>query len=119
VVQIRSPYRADYGTDNIFVAILQNGYEISLPINAPQLQQSDSAALPEFSVTFASNNNFTIDASTQNRVATKRGKNIFVPASLYRQDRDSINLPYFPYFSNCKGYGQYIPIWGLTEQFHE
>ena len=20
-------------------------------------------------------------------------------------------LPYLPYFSNCKGYGKYIPIW--------
>jgi len=45
--------------------------------------------------------------------------NIFVPSSVYWQERAAINLPYLPYFSNCKGYGQYIPIWGITEQNYE
>lgn len=119
VVQIRSPNRAEYGTETTFVAILKNEYNIGLPINAPKLQEIDTTAMPEYSVTFASNNDLVIEKGVQNRVETSRGKNIFVPASLYWQDRDSINLPYLPYFSNCKGYGQYIPIWGITEQHYE
>lgn len=27
-----------------------------------------------------------------------------------------LNIPYLPYFSNCKGYGDYIPLWALMEQ---
>jgi hypothetical protein len=119
VVQIRSPNRAEYGTTKTFVAILQNEYSVGLPINAPKLSEIDSSALPEYSVTFASNKDYSIDDSVQNRVSTERGKNIFVPASLYWQDRDSIILPYLPYFSNCKGYGQYIPIWAITEEHFE
>ena len=46
---------------------------------------------------------------------TKKGKNIWVPVSLYWQEREKISLPYFPFFSNCKGYGRMIPVWALTE----
>ena len=119
VVQIRSPNRAEYGSEKTFVAILKNEYSIGLPINAPKLQELDTTALPEYSVTYAPNKDYVIDEGVMNRVATKRGKNIFVPASLYWQDREAINLPYLPYFSNWKGYGQYIPIWGITEQHYQ
>ena len=119
VVQIRSPNRAKYGSQKTFVAILQNEYNIGLPINSPKLQEEDTTSLPEYSVTYASNNDYVISNKVKNRVETLRGKNIWVPASLYWQERESISLPYLPYFSNCKGYGQYIPIWGVTEEHHE
>lgn len=45
-----------------------------------------------------------------------KNRNIFIPSSLYWGTRDRINLPYLPYFSNCKGYGKYIPFWALMEQ---
>lgn len=28
-------------------------------------------------------------------------------------------MPYLPYFSNCQGYGDYVPIWALIEQNSE
>ena len=115
-VEIREPYRTTYSTNNIFIALIQNSYQIGLPINAPQLRQDDATKSPDYSVTLASNNNFTISKSVSNRVVTSRGKNIYVPDSLYWQGRDSIILPYFPFFSNWKGYGQYIPIWAVNEQ---
>ena len=119
VVQIRTPNRAEYGTEKTFVAILKNEYSIGLPINAPVLQQVDTTSLPEYSLTYAFNTDYVYETGKVNRVVTSRGKNIFVPSSVYWQEREAINLPYLPYFSNCKGYGQYIPIWGITEQHHE
>ena len=41
-----------------------------------------------------------------------------MPTSLYWNSRTRINLPYLPYFSNCKGYGNFIPFWSLMEQHH-
>jgi len=74
VVQIRTPNRAEYGTEKTFVAILQNSYQIGLPINAPKLQQITTTALPEFSVTFASNQDYVISNNNLNRIETIRGK---------------------------------------------
>jgi len=45
-------------------------------------------------------------------------RNIWVPTSLYWKARTRINLPYLPYFSNCKGYGSTIPFWALMEQHY-
>lgn len=114
-VEIKGPNRANFGKTHTFAAIIRDEYGIGLPINSPPYQQIDTEALPDYTITFADNDEYVIDYDTQNRVVTKRGKNIWVPASLYWQDRTAINLPYFPYFSNCKGYGQYIPIWAATE----
>lgn len=43
-------------------------------------------------------------------------RNIWVPSSIYWGSRSNINLNYIPYLSNCKGYGEYIPIHALMEQ---
>ena len=114
-VEIKSPSRANAGQEKSFVAILKDEYSIGLPINSPPLQAQDTTSLPSYTVSFASNNNYTIASGTKNRIVTERGKNIWVPSSLYWQSRETINLPYLPYFSNWKGYGQYIPIWAVTE----
>lgn len=45
-----------------------------------------------------------------------KNRNIWIPASLYWNQRPQINMAYLPYFSNCNGYGQYIPLWSLLEQ---
>lgn len=47
-----------------------------------------------------------------------KGRNVWVPTSLYWNTRVRINLPYVPYFSNCKGYGNIIPFWSLMEQHY-
>lgn len=48
--------------------------------------------------------------------ATTKNRNVWIPASLYWDNRQYLNLAYLPYFSNCDGYGQYIPLWALLEQ---
>ena len=47
---------------------------------------------------------------------TIKNRNLWIPASLYWNQRPVLNIPYLPYFSNCRGYGDYIPIWALIEQ---
>lgn len=43
---------------------------------------------------------------------------VWVPSSLYWRSRTRINVPYLPYFSNCRGYGTTIPLWSLMEQHY-
>ena len=51
-VEIRAPNRAIYGTEEIFIATLQDDFMIMLPFNHPPLQ-SDKISMPEHLVTFA------------------------------------------------------------------
>ena len=89
-----------------------NEYQISLPINQPKLRTDDPTLLPDYLLSFA-----VLNENSDNVIhKTKKGKNLWVPASLYWGDRLYINIPYIPFFSNCKGYGFYIPIWSVTEQ---
>jgi hypothetical protein len=52
------------------------------------------------------------------RHKSTKNRNVWVPTSLYWNSRERINLPYVPYFSNCKGFGNFIPFWALLEQHH-
>lgn len=110
-VEIRSPNRAYYGDFNVFILSIVYENDITLPHNIPKLWY-DSMTLPSHLVSLSYSRETwdpLIHKSTKNR-------NIWVPASLYWQDRPRINFNYLPYFSNCKGYGKYIPFWALMEQ---
>jgi hypothetical protein len=48
-----------------------------------------------------------------------KNRNIWIPASLYWDQRKTITMSYLPYFSNCQGYGDYIPFWALIEQHND
>ena len=111
-VEIRAPNRAIYGTEEIFIATLQDDFMIMLPFNHPPLQ-SDKISMPEHLVTFSQykEGNFT-----QLRHASTKNRNIWIPSSLYWNQRPLINIAYLPYFSNCNGYGSYIPLWSVYEQ---
>ena len=71
----------------------------------------DRKSMPSNVVSFASNPN---TFKPVKHTGTKN-RNIYIPTSLYWSNREQINLPYLPYFSNCKGYGLYIPFWSLME----
>lgn len=47
---------------------------------------------------------------------TVKNRNLWIPSSLYWNQRPELTIPYLPYFSNCQGYGGYIPLWALMEQ---
>lgn len=115
-VEIRRPYRAIYGGMQTFAASIINGYEIALPFNQPKLLPDVSDALtamPDQLISFASNPAGPWQPPVRHR--STKNRNLWVPASLYWGARQRINLPYLPYFSNCKGYGNFIPFWSLME----
>jgi hypothetical protein len=117
-VEVRRPYRAIYGEDKTFACSIQNGYQISLPFNQPKRlaeTRPARAALPLQAVAFADNPGG--QWSPARHQATK-GRTVWVPASLYWDSRPRINVPYLPYFSNCRGYGNFIPLWSLLEQHY-
>lgn len=117
-VEVRAPFRAIYGTGKTFAASIVKDYEITLPFNQPKLllDRSDPlTAMPADVISFASNPR---EAWSPIKHRSTKGRNVWVPTSLYWNPRVRINLPYVPYFSNCKGYGNIIPFWSLMEQHY-
>jgi len=117
-VEVRRPSRAVYGSDRTFAASIVNGYQITLPYNQPKrlrLTGDPRTALPSQAVAFAHNPR---GPWSPVRHRSTPGRNVWVPASRYWNARPRINLPYLPYFSNCRGYGNFIPFWSLVEQHY-
>jgi hypothetical protein len=121
-VEIRLPFRSLYGTERVFAASLVNGYGITLPFNQPKrlagirnpITRKTETPLPGQLISFANNPRGAWDPAVRHRAS--KGRNVWVPSSRYWGSRRRINLPYLPYFSNCRGYGNYIPLWALIEQ---
>lgn len=103
-VEIFTANREDYGTRFTYLAQITNA--VALPFNIPP---SDSI-FPNYLLTFAP----SPPVANLERV-NKTSTNWFQPNTRFWESRSSLFLPYFPYFSNCKGYGQYIPIWTPLE----
>lgn len=119
-VEIRRPFRAIYGTDMVFATSILTEYSIALPFNQPKLLPDVSdpmTAMPNQMISFAQNSPGDWVPPVRHR--STKNRNIWMPASLYWGARQRINLPYLPYFSNCKGYGNVIPFWALMEQHHD
>jgi hypothetical protein len=113
-VEIRTPNRAVMNTEKIFLSSIPEEYLIMLPFNQPPLQ-TDGTSYPPYLLSFAK---YWVDGQPFRPTIQKSSKNrnIWIPASLYWNQRPQINLAYLPYFSNCNGYGQHIPLWSLLEQ---
>jgi len=117
-VEVRRPNRAVYGTDPTFAASIVNAYQITLPFNQPKklrVTRDPKTALPQQLVAFAHN---PCGPWEPVRHRSTKGRNVWVPTSLYWDSRVRINLPILPYFSNCRGYGNFIPVWSLMEQHY-
>ena len=110
-VDIRRPNRAKYGTQNAIIAILIEENFITLPFNQPPAQPT-GLVYPTSIISFAKN--YYDFKPVIHRTIKKR--NLWIPSSLYWNQRPFLNMPYLPYFSNCHGYGDYIPLWALMEQ---
>jgi hypothetical protein len=113
VIKIVKPDRAELGTNQIFGIILNSQSPVMLPVNIPPIDplsdgDYESKVVKNF-ISYSSN-----DLSIKNTIAV--GVNYFQPLSLYWKDIDMMGIPYLPYFSNCKGYGRYIPLYALLEQ---
>jgi len=111
-VEIRTPNRAVMDTEMVFITSIPEEYLIMLPFNQPP-QQSDPQAYPNYLFSFAKY--FSKEPFDPQRQKSTKNRNIWIPASIYWNQRPQINLAYLPYFSNCNGYGQYIPLWSLLE----
>jgi len=72
----------------------------------------DEVSLPNHLLSLAYSRN---DWDPLQHKSTKN-RNIWVPSSLYWGNRPRINFNFIPFFSNCKGYGKFIPFWTLMEQ---
>ncbi|CAG9311278.1 unnamed protein product [Blepharisma stoltei] len=107
-IEVFSPSRAKYGKKSDFVISVSSS--IALPYNIPHIKSDNS--MPDYLLTFAQSPK-RAELYVQ---PTKSGVNWYTPNTLYWSYIGStLVTPYFPYFSNCKGYGQYIPIWAAFE----
>lgn len=104
-VEIFTANRENYGTHNTFLAMIDSS--IALPFNIPNVDIALSYYLLGFSP--------SPERSDLERIEKVNDENWFQPNTKYWGDNTEVYLPYFPFFSNCKGYGQYIPIWAPFE----
>ena len=93
------------GTRNTFLAMIDN--TIALPFNIPSLDPTQSFFMLGYSP--------SPPRANLERVEKINEINWFQPNTRYWGSGTALFLPYLPYFSNCKGYGQYIPIWAPLE----
>lgn len=97
------PDRANLGTTDSFLAVIDTG--LALPYNIPLLIDSGET-MPEYLLTYGQS------PHRKQLIPHEKIENVnwFVPNSLYWFGRESLYLPYLPYFSNCESYGDYIPL---------
>jgi hypothetical protein len=102
-LEIFTPNRASYGTDQTFLAIFTS--DTALPMNVPRPDHSTHL------LAYAPSPGRT----PLIRQPKEPNKNWYVPNTRFWQDRTSMAIPYFPYFSNCESWGAYFPIWAAVE----
>ncbi|EED88737.1 predicted protein [Thalassiosira pseudonana CCMP1335] len=58
-----------------------------------------------------------LEAKKQNDLhfETFHGVSLDLSGQSYKYEHDSLLLPYLPYFSNCREFDSYIPLWSLVE----
>ena len=112
-IEIKFPNRASLNTQLFFPIVLTHKNFV-LPLNVPLLSQNTKYStfldlMPKQYLTYSSTN-----LDVKNRVI--EGITSFNQQTDFWGSLNYINLPYLPYFSNCVGYGKYIPFWALFEQ---
>ena len=109
-VEIINPYRGNYGEQVSFAAVLQFDTQYDLPFNLPEQNINEYSPLM---IDYGSTRQPNIVINVHPEI---KGKTFWDPASIYFDQRNLIKIPYFPFFSNCKGFGKHIPIFALFEQ---
>jgi len=102
MLDVIKPNRANYGTTDQFLVILEPNTDLDLPRNLPL--QSQPYFL-EFAGTY--NQSYPFAAETLHERID--------PRLYWTSSRQISVLSYFPYFSECKGYGSRIPIFAALE----
>lgn len=108
-VEIVSPYRASFNQPIGFYAMLSTNTEITLPINIPDLDANGNP--PSYWLELGSirgDKKLTIHDSD---IAYEMDPSVY-----WGSQTDYVAMPYFPFFSNCKAFDRYIPIFSTFEQ---
>jgi len=116
IIQVTKPNRAILGTSNFFAIILKPSSKVEFPINLPILDYTKN--LRNLKIGERIKKDFVSYASTDLSIKNERvqGLNSFPQLGFYWGSSDMMGIPFLPFFSNCKGYGKYIPLWALVEQ---
>eukprot|EP00340_Litonotus_pictus_P013036 CAMPEP_0170539486 /NCGR_PEP_ID=MMETSP0209-20121228/103958_1 /TAXON_ID=665100 ORGANISM="Litonotus pictus, Strain P1" /NCGR_SAMPLE_ID=MMETSP0209 /ASSEMBLY_ACC=CAM_ASM_000301 /LENGTH=3449 /DNA_ID=CAMNT_0010841431 /DNA_START=2857 /DNA_END=13206 /DNA_ORIENTATION=+ len=128
IVEWVKPDRVTIGDNRFYYVQLSSEQEIDFPVNIPMIDRykrintKTNDIKQKIQSTFVSYYNYTF---SKERITARNhfeyhkieiNRNTFRPNSIYWGDSKFINIPYLPYFSNCEGYGKYIPLWALFEQ---
>lgn len=110
-VEVVNPYRADFNKATSFFAKISSDEDVALPTNLPELDSEKNS--PDYWLQLGS----IRGNKTLSKHLLESGRNLFNPASLYWGNTlDYVSMPYLPFFSNCKGFDKYIPIFSIFEQ---
>ena len=115
-IEMISPERAELHTNKFFGIILSKSDTFALPVNLLTINSSLENSFDNINkkidlnyISYASTN-----LSIQNSITD--GINSYQLYSQYWGTSEALGVTYLPYFSNCKGYGRYLPLWALLEQ---
>jgi len=112
-VEIVTPYRAKYNEPLTFYAMIVPNSGVSLPTNLPIFDSNKNQ--PNYQLSLGSVRSGFDDQSLEQHEVTS-GVNLFDPESLYWGTSTYATMTYLPFFSNCKAFDKYIPIFSLFEQ---
>lgn len=107
-VSVKRPIRADYGTNNMFLTIVDTRENVALdmPLNLPHLELTQNTYLVSYGAVNGSsplvNEKFDSLYLSQNDRVTYGADGVYA-------------LPFLPYFSNCRGFGSYIMLFDIWE----
>jgi hypothetical protein len=106
------PLRANWGTNDMFlsIAVWDDTALTDIPLNLPKIQKEQTAYLVGFgpsntSVPLVNEKTASVYVSPTDRLWTTSDTSTSA----------TYPLPYLPFFSNCRGYGSYVPIFDLFE----
>ncbi|EWS71666.1 transmembrane protein, putative (macronuclear) [Tetrahymena thermophila SB210] len=114
-VHIQTPYRASMKSGLIFPFILWSNSPVNLPLNLPEMvnpNQDYPLSIVSYTTANPSQHNHPINL-TQSSAYT-----YYINNDRYWKNLHQLVIPYLPYFTNCKNYGQFIYLHQIIEN-HE
>ncbi|KAL4493037.1 hypothetical protein ABPG72_020816 [Tetrahymena utriculariae] len=111
-VHIETPYRACMQRGKIFPFVLWSTSPVNLPLNLPQMvnpNQDYPLSIVSYTAANSSQHNNPINL-TQSSAYT-----YYINNDRYWKNLNQLVIPYMPYFTNCKNYGQFIYLHQIIE----
>ncbi|EAR82336.2 transmembrane protein, putative (macronuclear) [Tetrahymena thermophila SB210] len=109
---IKTPYRSIYNQNKIFAFVLQNEGIVNLPLNLPNMT-ANTQNYPNVIISYSTAN--SSDSLFPQNITQESIYSSYVNNDRFWVNMQQLTIPYIPYFSNCKNYGQFMYLHDIIE----